>query len=78
MRVGRPRLRRSLEREFWEQVPWWPSWEAAGLAVGVSQGSAKRWAAESGGVKPRLCEPSRRLSFRERCRIEDLLDAEFH
>ena len=26
-------------------------------------------------MKPRLCEPSRRLSFRERCRIEDLLDA---
>jgi IS30 family transposase len=26
-------------------------------------------------VKPRLCEPTRRLSYRERCRIEDLLDA---
>ncbi len=77
MRVGRPRLRRSLEREFWEQVPWSPSWVAAGLAVGVSQGSAMRWAAESGGVKPRLSEPSTRLSFRERCRIEDLLDAEW-
>jgi transposase, IS30 family len=26
-------------------------------------------------VKPRLTEPTRRLSYRERCRIEDLLDA---
>jgi IS30 family transposase len=26
-------------------------------------------------VRPRLCEPSRGLSYRERCRIEDLLDA---
>jgi IS30 family transposase len=26
-------------------------------------------------VKPRLSEPTRRLSYRERCRIEDLLDA---
>jgi IS30 family transposase len=34
-----------------------------------------RWVAESGGVKPRLSEPTRRLSYRERCRIEDLLDA---
>jgi IS30 family transposase len=31
-----------------------------------------RWVAESGGVKPRLVEPSRSLSFRERCRIEAL------
>jgi transposase, IS30 family len=77
MRVGRPRVRRSLEREFWEQVPWWPSFEAAGVAVGVSEATAKRWAAESGGVKTRLSEPSRRLAFRERCRIEDLLDAEW-
>jgi transposase, IS30 family len=71
---GRPRRPASLKREFWEQVRRWPSWESAGLAVGVSVGTAKRWAAESGGVKPRLCAPSRRLSYRERCRIEDLLD----
>jgi len=75
MRVGCPRRPRSLEREFWEQVPLWESWEAAGAAVGVSHRVAKRWAGESGGVKPRLREPTRRLSFRERCRIEDLLDA---
>ena len=75
MRPGRPRVRRSLEREFWSQVPRWESWAAAGAAVGVSHRVAARWVAESGGVKPRLCEPSRTLSYRERCRIEDLLDA---
>jgi IS30 family transposase len=64
-----------LEREFWEQVWSWESWEAAGAAVGVSHRVVKRWVAESGGVKPRLCEPTRRLSYRERCRIEALLDA---
>ena len=73
--AGRPRLRRELERVFWEQVRWWPSWEAAGAAVGVSAGAASRWARQSGGVKPRLCAPTGRLSYRERCRIEDLLDA---
>jgi IS30 family transposase len=41
----------------------------------VSAGLAKRWVAESGGVRPRLDESARQLSYRERCRIEDLLDA---
>ncbi len=75
--VGRPRLARELERLFWEQVPCWTSWEAAGAAIGVSNGTAIRWASQSGGVKPRLSAPDRRLSFRERCRIEDLLDAKW-
>ena len=71
----RPRVRRELEREFWEQVPWWPSLVAAGAAVGVSEGTAKWWVRQSGGVKPRLSAPTRRLSYRERCRIEELLRA---
>jgi IS30 family transposase len=75
VRAGRPRRPRSLEREFWEQVPWCESWEAAGAAVGASQKVVCRWVAESGGVKPKLCESGARLSYRERCRIEDLLDA---
>jgi transposase, IS30 family len=74
--VGRPRRARELERVFWEQVRWWPSWGAAGAAVGVSKGTASRWARQSGGVKPRLSAPARRLSYRERCRIEDLLDVD--
>jgi IS30 family transposase len=72
--AARPRLARELEREFWGQVPWWSSWAAAGVAVGVSARAGNRWAAESGGVKPQLSVPSRRLSYRERCRIEDLLE----
>ena len=77
MRRGRPRVRRSLEREFWERVRQTPSWEAAAAAVGVSSRTGVRWTTESGGVKPRLVEPIRRLSYRERCRIEDLLDAKW-
>lgn len=75
--AGRPRVARELERQFWEQVPQWPSWGAAGAAVGVSEGKAALWARESGGVKPRLSAPKRRLCYRERCRIEDLLDADW-
>jgi IS30 family transposase len=75
MAGGRPCRSRSLEREFWEQVPLWESFELAAEAVGVSYRVGKRWVAESGGVKPKLTEPVLRLSFRERCRIEDLLDA---
>ena len=63
---------RTVEREFWAQVRWHPSWVAAGAAAGVSPGVAARWARESGGVKPRLSDPTRRLSHRERCRIEAL------
>lgn len=73
--TGRPRVARELERLFWEQVPQCSSWAEAGAAVGVSNGTASRWARESGGVKPHLQAATRRLSFRERCRIEDLLDA---
>ena len=71
----RPRRPRCLERQFWAQVPLWESWLAAGAAVGVSSRVVNRWVAESGGVNPRLVEPGTRLSYRERCRIEDLLDA---
>ena len=71
----RPRRRRGLECEFWRQVPLWESWQAAGAAVGVSTRVVSRWLVESGGVKPKLVEPVTRLSYRERCRIEDLLHA---
>jgi IS30 family transposase len=46
------------------------SWEEAGRASGASSRLVMRWLAESGGVKPRLVEPGRSLSYRERCRIE--------
>jgi IS30 family transposase len=72
---GRPRVPRSLEREFWQLVPLVSSWREAGDAVGVSNRVVLRWLADSGGVRARISEPTCRLSFRERCRIEDLLDA---
>jgi IS30 family transposase len=74
--VGRPRLRRSLEAGFWRLVPLTASWDAAAAGVGVSGTAARRWVAECGGVRPRLIEESpARLSYRERCRIEDMREA---
>jgi IS30 family transposase len=64
-----------LERRFWESVPGSASLEEAGRAVGVSSRVVGRWLAESGGVKPRLCEPGFRLSFEERCQIEAMDEA---
>lgn len=70
MRVGRPRLPRSLERASWEQVPRTSSWVAAGAAIGVSAPVAQRWAAESGGVIPALTAgTAARLTFAEREQI---------
>jgi IS30 family transposase len=73
--AGAPRVRRQLELPFWEAVPETASGEAAGVAVGVSNRVVLRWLAESGGVRPRLDKPRRRLTYQERCRIEGLLDA---
>jgi transposase, IS30 family len=65
-------MRRGVERAFWEQVPEHRSWGDAGAAVGVSNRIVLRWLSESGGVNPRLAEPTRSLSYEERCRIEAL------
>lgn len=71
-----PKKSRDLERRFWQYVPVTTSWEEAGAAVGVSNRVTSRWVAESGGVKPRLMDPSahgrtrRRLTFEDRCQIE--------
>jgi transposase, IS30 family len=64
-----------LEADFWRQVRLTSSWDAAATAVGVSRKAARRWVADRGGVSPRLTESSSRLSYRDRCRIEDLRDA---
>lgn len=63
-------VRRDLERQFWGQVGTSVSPREAGRLVGVSKWVVQRWLAESGGVKPRLVEPSGRLRFEERCQIE--------
>ena len=69
---GRPRVRRSVERAFWDLVAEFPSPYAAGEAMGVSTRVVWRWLEESGGVKPRLAQPTRSLTYEERCRIEAL------
>lgn len=68
--MARPTNPRQLEREFWARVPSSASVREAGAACGVSNRVVLRWMAESGGVKPRLSEPTLRLSFEERCQIE--------
>jgi IS30 family transposase len=72
--TGRPRIPRALEREFWVQVPKTSSFTGAAVAVGVSNGVAARWVAESGGVKPQLARSTYRISLEERCQIEASLE----
>ena len=72
MRPCRPS---SEQIRFWEAVPQWSCVEDAAVAAGVSVTTARRWFRNAGGVKPRLREPSVRLSFEERCRIEALVAA---
>ena len=69
----RPRVSRSLERKLWRAVRETSSLEAAAARAGVSYRTACRWFAGVGGVKPRLGESTRRLSFAERCRIEAMV-----
>jgi len=60
----------STTRAFWELIGQGVAPLDAGVAVGVSAGTGRRWFADSGGVKPRLTDvgPRRRprLSFEER------------
>ena len=68
-----PFVPRSVEREFWELARVSSCYRSAGQALGVSNKLVLRWLAESGGVRPRLCENPVRLVFEERCRIEAML-----
>lgn len=72
MRPSRPRVEQA---RFWEAVGRCSSVEDAAAVAGVSFTTARRWFRHAGGVKPRLREPSVRLSFQERCRIEALVVA---
>jgi len=65
---------RSVEREFWALACVSSCYRSAGQVLGVSNRLVSRWLAESGGVRPRLCEDSVRLGFEERCRIEAMLE----
>ena len=71
----RPRGPREEDRLFWAAVSRCRSLEAAAAVVGRSQRWALKRFREAGGIKPRLEEPTVRLSFEERCRIEAMLEA---
>jgi transposase, IS30 family len=66
--VSRPQVPRQTEREFWLAVKTGVGIEAAGVSVGVSSHTARRWFAQGGGVPTlELAEPSGRyLSIAER------------
>jgi IS30 family transposase len=66
---------RSAVRQFWGHIGDGLSAAEAGVAVGVSQRGGLAWFADTGGVKPRLCEPKTsglrsRLTFEDRVEIE--------
>jgi IS30 family transposase len=66
--VSRPKVPRALCRKFWRFVSEGLSTEAAAAAAGVSEGTARSWFRNSGGMAPLdLCEPSGRyLTMPER------------
>ena len=60
---------------FWAHICQGLNPGEAGVAAGVSEGSGWRWFRESGGVKPRLCQPKSsgprpRLTLDERIEIQ--------
>ena len=68
MVMGRPRLPRQVEREFWRLIAKGSSTESAAEAVGVSFGVGRRWFRDGGGMtRVDLSEPTGRyLSMSER------------
>jgi IS30 family transposase len=65
--MGRFRLPRRLEREFWRAVRDGLSTVDAAVVAGVGANTAERWFREAGGMSPlSLVEPSRALSALER------------
>ena len=80
------RYPRVVRDGFWVQVRSGSSVSAAAAAVGVSQTAASRWAREAGWVPRTLAaapdpdgpagrRPRAPLTFTERCRLEELLEA---
>ena len=77
--MARPMPSCRVRREFWLAIRRGSSVEAAGLAVGVSAGTARLWFRDAGGMpNVRLSEPSGRfLSDLDREFIEMSVDARF-
>jgi transposase, IS30 family len=66
---------RSVSRDFWSLIGDSMTPGDAGVAVGVSEASGRRWFAAVGGVKPRFIEPKTtgprpRLTLQDRIEIE--------
>jgi transposase, IS30 family len=62
-------------RQFWEFVGSGLTPAVAGVAVGVSGNTGRRWFGDAGGVKPRVSEPKTdgprpRLTLGERIEIQ--------
>lgn len=84
---GRPRGGRlgvEVRERFWDALSGGSSMRAAARAAGVSHGTGGVWLAQAGGMPPplkavpRASEPptgSRRMSFVDRCRIQELHQA---
>lgn len=69
--MGRPRLARARDREFWLALRVSSSPEQAAARVGVSATTGRSWITEAGGVAPDLGSPSGRyLSLAERVEID--------
>jgi transposase, IS30 family len=71
---GKPRLPLELEGRFWQAVREGVSGSEAARLVGVSQGKARQWFVDRGGVMPHKGTylRCRALSISEREQIEDL------
>jgi len=68
--LGKPSLRRDVERLFWREITKGVESADAAIAVGASQAAGSRWFRERGGMPTFMLAPlsGRCLSFEERKR----------
>jgi hypothetical protein len=66
--LGKPSLRRDVQRAFWHEMAKGITSEDAAVAVGVSQAAGRRWFRHRGGIPTFMTVPiaGRYLSFSER------------
>ena len=68
--MGGVRVFRAVEDEFWARWTSGLSFETAIAGTGVSQGTARRWVRQRGGVKPRPQRFGRDLTLEDRILIQ--------
>jgi transposase, IS30 family len=76
MRASRPSGLACFRRQFWDHIKGGMSASEAGVAVGVSELTDRRWFADAGGVRPKFPDESAprkrpRLTLEERNEIQD-------